>query len=256
MKKPAIGITVVISFFSSICFSYGDVSKDYTFSELSETPLKGDIFRLEQRISQVETSLLADKGPSALSGSLSDLGKAPLYNKLAELDQRLSSMEQQADSGSRVSRTFENLDSTPLKKKIEELDWRISTLAKLANEKAGRPSPASMPVDLGDIHFGFNSAVISSTDRITLDKIADQLNMDQSGREVIVSGYASSDGLQSYNQKLSQKRAEAVRDYLVSKEGIAPENVKAAGYGIADPISSNATRSGRNSNRRVKVMVQ
>ena len=63
---------------------------------------------------------------------------------------------------------------------------------------------------------------------------------------------ADATGSESHNLKLSEARAKAVRDYLVSK-GVNPDNLQVRGYGEALPIASNETKAGRAENRRVEL---
>jgi outer membrane protein OmpA-like peptidoglycan-associated protein len=72
---------------------------------------------------------------------------------------------------------------------------------------------------------------------------------------MIVEGHADSQGAAEYNQELSQRRAEAVRTYLVSR-GISAERVSAQGFGLTRPIADNASAEGRANNRRVEIVVQ
>ena len=69
-----------------------------------------------------------------------------------------------------------------------------------------------------------------------------------------VEGYTDNIGSEEYNQKLSEERADSVRDYLVT-EGVAQPNISAAGYGKSDPVADNSTSSGRAENRRVQLVV-
>jgi outer membrane protein OmpA-like peptidoglycan-associated protein len=69
-----------------------------------------------------------------------------------------------------------------------------------------------------------------------------------------IDGYTDSVGSDEYNQTLSDKRAEAVRDYLTSS-GVSSNNVEARGMGKADPVADNSTAAGRQLNRRVEMIV-
>ena len=69
-----------------------------------------------------------------------------------------------------------------------------------------------------------------------------------------IEGYTDNIGSDEYNQKLSEERADSVRDYLVS-QGVAQVNISAAGYGKADAVADNSTSSGRAENRRVQLVV-
>jgi outer membrane protein OmpA-like peptidoglycan-associated protein len=72
--------------------------------------------------------------------------------------------------------------------------------------------------------------------------------------KVEISGHTDSQGGEEYNEKLSQARADAVRDYLV-KKGIAAERISAVGYGFRVPKGDNRTDSGRAMNRRIEISI-
>lgn len=74
--------------------------------------------------------------------------------------------------------------------------------------------------------------------------------------KVRIEGHTDSVGDRSYNQRLSEARANAVRDWLIEKEGIDPDILEAVGYGEDRPIASNRTKAGRAQNRRVEFHVE
>jgi len=99
--------------------------------------------------------------------------------------------------------------------------------------------------------FDLNKAVIKKEFYPVLDdtkKIFDRYpNM-----KVQIDGHTDDTGSEAYNQKLSEKRAKAVLDYLVNSVGIDPSRLKAVGYGESKPAASNMTKEGRAKNRRVE----
>lgn len=72
--------------------------------------------------------------------------------------------------------------------------------------------------------------------------------------DINVIGHTDSDGSEEYNQALSIRRAESVRDYMVS-EGVDPSIIDVSGEGESNPVASNATKEGRAENRRVEIHV-
>ncbi|MFO1355329.1 MAG: OmpA family protein [Gammaproteobacteria bacterium] len=99
------------------------------------------------------------------------------------------------------------------------------------------------------LEFAFNSAELTDAGKATLDEVA--ANMGKLKLiEGTVTGYTDSIGNDSYNQHLSERRAQAVVDYLLG-HGISAGRLTAVGMGEADPVADNATEAGRAQNRRV-----
>jgi OOP family OmpA-OmpF porin len=88
----------------------------------------------------------------------------------------------------------------------------------------------------------------------SMDAVHDALTILRRHPDLIVeiAGHTDSKGSDSYNQALSQRRAEAVREELVA-HGINASNLTARGYGESDPVADNATEEGREQNRRVEL---
>jgi OOP family OmpA-OmpF porin len=72
----------------------------------------------------------------------------------------------------------------------------------------------------------------------------------------VIEGHTDNVGSAEYNQKLSQARANSVRQYLIDNFGIKASRLSAIGYGLTKPIASNDTEEGRQKNRRVQVVVK
>ena len=104
------------------------------------------------------------------------------------------------------------------------------------------------------IHFEFDKAAIREISFPILDDVVDLLNANAQIQNVRVEGHSDSIGRDAYNQKLSDRRANAVRDYLI-KKGIAAERLTAAGFGESRPVADNSTNRGRARNRRTEFTV-
>ncbi len=109
-------------------------------------------------------------------------------------------------------------------------------------------------VILDKVHFEYNKAVIRSVSHDILDQVASVLARYPDIRRVEVQGHTDSDGSEEANLDLSQRRAEAVVEYLV-EQGIDRSRLTPIGYGEAEPIDTNDTRSGRANNRRVQFVI-
>ena len=108
-------------------------------------------------------------------------------------------------------------------------------------------------ISLEGVHFEFDQATLTPEAMAILDKAASLLAT-QEKVVVEVAGHTDSVGSEEYNQKLSERRAIAVKDYLESK-GIKATRMTAMGYGEAQPVASNDTDAGRAQNRRVELIV-
>lgn len=115
-------------------------------------------------------------------------------------------------------------------------------------ERAGDSINLIMP---GNITFATNSANINSTFYAVLDSVA-LVIAEYDKTLVVVAGHTDSDGSDSFNQDLSQRRASSVSTYLIS-QGILPVRLEAIGFGEAEPIATNASAEGKQLNRRVEI---
>lgn len=125
------------------------------------------------------------------------------------------------------------------------------------------PEPVAAPVVLPkeeiitirDVHFEFNKATLTPGDKQQLDMVATKLKAEAPNVQLHVSGHTDSVGSDAYNQKLSQKRAQSVTDYLVSAGIPRASFASVEGDGEARPVADNKTADGRALNRRVEIKI-
>jgi outer membrane protein OmpA-like peptidoglycan-associated protein len=108
-------------------------------------------------------------------------------------------------------------------------------------------------VNMSDVLFDFNKYTLKTEAREKLAKVSGIL-LAYPGLKLQIEGYTDNIGSDEYNQKLSEERADGVRDYLAS-QSVPSANITAAGYGKSDPIADNSTNDGRAQNRRVQLVV-
>lgn len=108
-------------------------------------------------------------------------------------------------------------------------------------------------VVLKGVNFEVNSARLTANAKVILNQVGDALSANPSMKAEI-GGHTDSTGPAKLNERLSQKRAQAVKDYLV-KRGIAADRLTVKGYGPTQPIDTNETPEGRELNRRVELKV-
>ncbi|MCX7078834.1 MAG: OmpA family protein [Pseudomonas sp.] len=137
------------------------------------------------------------------------------------------------------------------------------------NKPAAAPVPAPVPVAAEpepeapvaqvvrvqlDVKFDFNKSVVKPNSYGDVKSLADFMKQ-YPNTTTVVEGHTDNVGPDAYNQKLSQRRADAVKQVLV-KDGVSANRVHSVGYGKSRPVADNATDAGRAMNRRVEAQVE
>ena len=128
----------------------------------------------------------------------------------------------------------------------------VAALAKLA---AVRLDDRGLIITLsGSVLFRSDEAKLLDSAKVRLERVAEAL-LTTRDRQLLVEGFTDSQGTNEHNLDLSQRRADAVRTYLVGR-GYAAGNIVAQGIGEMRPLADNATSEGRANNRRVEIVIQ
>ncbi|HWY53762.1 MAG TPA: OmpA family protein [Terriglobales bacterium] len=114
-------------------------------------------------------------------------------------------------------------------------------------------SPRGLVVNMADVLFDFGKYDLKPDAKIKLAKLAGIIQA-HPGLHLAIEGHTDSIGSDEANMKLSQQRAEEVRNFLVQQE-LTPDTVTAVGLGKAEPVADNGTNDGRQKNRRVEIIV-
>src|SRR6266849_5651298 len=146
-----------------------------------------------------------------------------------------------------LARTREELARRDAEAQQLRLQQHLAAIAATKNESRG------LVVTLPSVSFDPGKTTLKPSAKKTLQRIANQLKANENIR-VSVEGHTDNVGKAEKNMTISEKRAQAVRDYLVSL-GIPEDHITATGKGEADPVSSNKTVSGRSQNRRVELVI-
>jgi outer membrane protein OmpA-like peptidoglycan-associated protein len=197
-----------------------------------------------------------------------DTRVVPVENRLKDTQTRLSETEQNAQ---RLSGQVQELSAISnaarggAKAAQETADNAMSAAndarsradnaragVQAANERIGALDDYSVK-NATTVHFKIGSAVLSNEDKSELQKFAEQVKAEK-GFVIEVAGFASSDGDEAYNRRLSQRRADAVIQYLAETYSIPLRRfITPMGYGESQPVADNRTLAGRKENRRVEV---
>jgi outer membrane protein OmpA-like peptidoglycan-associated protein len=213
-----------------------------------------DLAIVAQRKAQIaEAEAAAQKAQSEAAQAKADL-EATMANQLSATRGQLNKTQQALNqTQSQLQQTA--AQNAEQQKKLADLEAKLKdardTIAKIA---AVKDDDRGMVITLqGEVLFKTGKWDLKPGAMAKLDQIAEALR----GKEqpMVVFGFTDNVGAIDMNMDLSQKRAQSVRDYLVSK-GIPADLITAQGKGPAEPIAENTSVEGRAQNRRVEIVVQ
>lgn len=138
--------------------------------------------------------------------------------------------------------------------KLESQQTRSQMQQALSRVVETRETARGLILNLPDILFDFNKATLRPRAREVLSKIAGILLVAQ-GFRLSIEGHTDNIGRREYNQELSERRAQSVRDYLV-QAGVSANIITTRGLADSQPITDNRTEAGRQKNRRVEIVIE
>jgi outer membrane protein OmpA-like peptidoglycan-associated protein len=169
--------------------------------------------------------------------------------ELARANQQLASKDQALQAqGSQLQNEVQRRQEA--EKRAAQAAADLAKLASVKQETRGMVITLS-----GAVLFTSGKSELLPAAQVKLNDVAKALIEQDPDSKMVVEGHTDSQGTAAANQELSQKRAQAVRDYLVSR-GIAGDRVTAQGFGPTRPIGENNSPEGRANNRRVEIVVQ
>jgi outer membrane protein OmpA-like peptidoglycan-associated protein len=210
-------------------------------------------------VAQRKSELAGVLGTLAADKANKDKANVTFQNKQTEIvkqgKQELSDSEKQtAEARAEVDKQAEIAKQT--KQELSDSEKRTAAaMAALASLAAVKEEERGLVITLsGGVLFRSAESTLLSSAQVKLDQVAKAL-LDVRARNLIVEGHTDSQGSTSYNQDLSQRRADAVRDYLVQR-GYPADRIQARGMGKSHPIADNASPEGRANNRRVEIVIE
>jgi outer membrane protein OmpA-like peptidoglycan-associated protein len=219
------------------------------FADHGDTPRTRDLAYVAQR--RAELAEVQAQGSEAAQKT--QLTSAEMQKKRdAELARARSQVHQQEQVI-----TLEEQALAQEQQRREEAEKRArQAAADLAAIASVKQETRGMVITLsGSVLFASGQSTLLPEAQVKLGQVADTLVKSDPDSKIVVQGYTDTQGPASFNQELSQKRAQAVREYLVT-HGVAQDRVTAEGLGPANPVADNKTAEGRANNRRVEIVVQ
>lgn len=200
----------------------------------------------DQRYRQLQEQLRIQAQQQA-EASRGNLGS--MRQELAAQGQQLRDQQQQLDA----SRTELELRKAQLEKERRARELAEKNLAEIATIKQ---EPRGMVITLeGEVLFPSGQSNLLPVARQRLDRVAEVLKALDPGKTVLIEGHTDSRGSEQLNMRLSQDRADAVREHLISR-GLDSDQLRAVGKGEKEPLVSNDSAEGRANNRRVVLVIQ
>ena len=164
--------------------------------------------------------------------------EADLAAKKAELEARQKELE--AEKAARAL----------AEKKLADALKSLEEIAKVARDQRGLVITLS-----GEVLFITGKSTLLPLAKDKLTTVAKYLQQEPDDKRIVVEGHTDSVGKDDANMKLSQARADAVREFLVM-QGVRPDRISAVGKGKTTPIADNKTAEGRANNRRVEIVIK
>jgi outer membrane protein OmpA-like peptidoglycan-associated protein len=164
-------------------------------------------------------------------------------------DQKATQAGQAAQTAQTAAQTADRKADTA-SQGVQQANNRINTVETRLNSLNDNYTAS----DTQAVMFKLNSATLSDEGKSTLDRIASDVSSQRTGYMIELQGFTDNTGPEGYNINLSQRRAENVLRYLVTKN-VPLFRISIVGLGEANPVADNKTRTGRDQNRRVEVKV-
>ena len=203
------------------------------------------IAEAQQKRQAAEAQAQAMKEQAEAATKAAQQAQAAAEQARAQAEQ---SKQQAAATQAELDRTKQQLAERDAEARRMRMESELARLASTHSDKRGFVVALS-----GGLLFDTGKNTLKAGAKSTLTKIAEQLKSNPDAK-ISVEGHTDSVGTAEKNQELSQKRADAVRDFLVGA-GVPADRVTASGKGETEPIATNKTAAGRQQNRRVELVI-
>lgn len=253
--------------------------KSYTDTEAYITANRHNTMAIEARVAETQQAAMhaldinrTAKGTNKTSSEETALAMEKERMRVAAKDSQLKSVKSELDATQNAleGTVDENVALLSTKQKLEAEQKKLEA-EKALNEKyeaarkefAGNEAEVykqgdALLIRLKGMEFPSSKATITEKNKPLLSKVEKVIG-EFGASTVVVEGHTDSVGGKKINDRLSQNRAEAVKNYLQANGGAiseAPEKIEAVGYGYQKPLASNKTADGRAQNRRVDIIIK
>jgi outer membrane protein OmpA-like peptidoglycan-associated protein len=194
----------------------------------------------------------ADETVEQADAKRRDLIIAARTSEAQQATQRAQQMNQRAQEASERARMAEDR-ALAAEAYAQQMANRAEKLESDLHNITTQQTERGLVLTLGNILFAVDKDTIKEGSERTLQRVAEFLN-EYPERKVMIEGFTDNTGAESYNQDLSERRADSVKRTLVAND-VAAKRIRTHGYGEAHPVASNDTQAGRLQNRRVEIVI-
>lgn len=222
---------------------------EHSFKEDGDTQMTRDLaYTADRRARIAEARGNASKATENQKETIADMHTA----QTARLGQATKKLEQQDQTMQNQATQIaaEKEARLAAEKRAAQLTADLAKFASIKEDSRGTVITLS-----GGVLFASGKAELLPAAQLKLNSVADALIQQDPDSKMVVEGHTDSQGGEAYNQDLSQRRAQTVRDYLVSR-GVAADRATAQGFGPSRAIADNKSAEGRANNRRVEIVVE
>jgi outer membrane protein OmpA-like peptidoglycan-associated protein len=224
--------------------------KDAELARQQAEAAKAEALRMQQEAQQAAAEAARQKAEAekASAAALAQQQAAQAAADQAAKDRAAAQAQQRA-----AEAETEKARQAAAQAEAEKAQLRAQLLNQLNSILQTRDSARGLIVNMSDVLFDTGSYTLKPGAREKLAKISG-IVLAHPGLSLQIEGHTDSVGSDEFNQQLSERRADSVRDFL-AEQGVAPSTITAHGFGKTQPVASNDTAEGRQRNRRVELVV-
>jgi len=221
----------------------------------SQRRLEAEEARKQAEAAQAEALLMKKEAEEAAQEAARQKAEAEKASATALAQQQAAqaAAEQAARDRSAAQAEAEKARQAAAQAEAEKGQLRAQLLAQLNSILQTRDSARGLIVNMSDVLFDTGSSTLKPGAREKLAKISGIL-LAHPGLTLQIEGHTDSVGSDEFNQQLSERRADTVRDFL-AEQGVPASSISARGFGKTQPVATNDTAEGRQRNRRVELVV-
>jgi outer membrane protein OmpA-like peptidoglycan-associated protein len=222
---------------------------EHSFEEDGNTQDTRDLaYTADRRARIAEARGNASKSTEAQKKTIDDMHNAQAA-QLGQANKKLAAQDQTLEAQT-AQIAAEKEARAAAEKRAAQAAADLAKFASVKEESRGMVITLS-----GGVLFASAKSELLPAAQIKLNSVADALMQQDPDSKMVVEGHTDSQGGDTYNQDLSQRRAQTVRDYLVTR-GVASDRVTSQGFGSSRSIADNKSAEGRANNRRVEIVVE